>query len=72
MDGYQALANAIVEQAAQDYKAAVRMLKLHPDSKAAMKEALELEEFFHSCWYETLTDVDADYLINRLRKEAVK
>ena len=38
---YQALANAIIEQA----------------------------EFFHSTWYGILTQVDPDYLIDRLRKE---
>ena len=47
-------------------------LKKHPDDKAAMKEAMELEEFFHSSWYGVLTQVDPDYLIDRLRKETVK
>ncbi len=72
MTGYQALANAIVLQAAKDYKYAIRTLKKHPKSRAARTEALNLEKFFHSGWFGTLTDVDADYLINRLRKEAVK
>ena len=42
------------------------------DDKAAMKEAMELEDFFHSSWYGVLTQVDPDYLIDRLRKETVK
>ena len=50
----------------------ITSLKKHPDDKAAMKEAMELEEFFHSSWYGVLTQVDPDYLIDRLRKETVK
>ena len=69
---YQAMANAIIEQAAKDYRDSVRRLKRYPDSKAGMETAMELERFFHSDWYATLTDIDPDYLINRLRKEAVK
>ena len=72
MNRYEALANAIIEQAVCDYRSALRSLKKHPDSRAAMKEAMELEEFFHSTWYEVLTQVDPDYLIDRLRKETVK
>lgn len=71
MDGYQALANAIVKQAAMDYMSAVKYLKNHPDSRNAMEKAMECERFFHSDWYETLTDVDADYLIERLRKKVL-
>ena len=72
MSGYQALANAIIEQAAKDYRDAIHRLKRYPDSKVAMETAMEVERFFHSDWYATLTDIDPDYLIDRLRKEAVK
>ena len=72
MNGYQALANGIIEQAVKDYREVLRRLKKHPDDKSAMKEAMELEEFFHSSWYGVLTQVDPDYLIDRLRKETVK
>ena len=72
MMGYQALANAIIIQAAKDYKAAVRLLKRHPDSRASMNTAMEIERFFYSPWYSVLTNVDPDYLIQRLREEAAK
>lgn len=72
MTGYQALANAIIEQAVKDYRAALKILRWHPDSKAAMAEAMELERFFHSGWYGVLTEIDPDYLIKRLRKEAAQ
>ena len=72
MTGYQALANAVIEQAVKDYRDALRRLKRHPDSKAAMAEAMEIEGFFHSPWFGVLTQIDPDYLINRLRQETVK
>ncbi len=72
MTGYQALANAIIEQAVKDYRAALKVLRRHPDSKAAMAEAMEIERFFHSGWYGVLTEIDPDYLIKRLRKEAAQ
>lgn len=71
MNGYHVLANAIIIQAVKDYKSAIHTLKKNPESKMAMKQALELEEFFHSGWYKMLTGVDAEYLLDRLRKEAV-
>lgn len=72
MNGWQALANGIVEQAVKDYRAALKTLRRHPDSKVAMAEAMEIEKFFHSPWYGVLTQVAPDYLIDRLRKEAAK
>lgn len=72
MTRYQELANAIVEQAAKDYRAALKTLWRHPDSKAATQTTMEVERFFNSPWYAALTDIDPDYLIDRLRKETVK
>ena len=72
MNGWQALANGIVEQAVKDYRAALKTLRRHPDSKAAMATAMEVERYFHSDWYGQLTTIDPDYLIDRLRKEAAK
>ena len=70
--GWEALANAIVWQAAKDYRAALNELRKHPDSKAALLVARRLERFFRSGWYSILTDVDPVYLIRRLRKEAAQ
>lgn len=72
MNGWQALANGIVEQAVKDYRAALKTLRRHPDSKAAMATAMEVERFFHSDWYGQLTTIDPDYLFDGLRKEAAK
>ena len=58
MDPYQALANAIIEQAVKDYR-----MTDDPDDLA------ELEKFFRSEWYGVLTSLDAELLISQLRKE---
>ena len=67
---YENLANAIVKQAARDYMTALKRLKKDPYDRKKRKEVRELEEFFHSDWYELLTDVDPDYLIRKLREKA--
>lgn len=67
---YEALANAIVLQAVNDYRAALKKVKKNPQNKIAIDEALQIERFFRSQWYQTLTSVDGEYLINKLRKEA--
>ena len=41
-DPYERLANAIVIQAADDYRIALKKIKAHPKNKEAISEALEL------------------------------
>lgn len=72
MTGYQALANGIIEQAVKDYRAALKTLRRHRIPKRQWRQPMEVERFFHSSWFAVLTDIDPDYLIERLRKEAVK
>ena len=63
------LANAIVLQAVSDYRAALKKVKKNPNNRDAINEALQIEKFFRSEWYQTLTALDGEYLIDRLRKE---
>ena len=60
-------ANAIVKQAADDYRNALQG-KGYEQKKpeAVIKEVLR---FFRSEWFRTLTKVDAEYLIEQLNKE---
>ena len=73
---YENLANAIILQAVKDYKWARHRLDVNPKNRDAMHEKERLERFFHSPWYETLTDLDADRLIEgvkeRVHQEAAK
>lgn len=71
-DPYQNLANAIVAQAAEEYLSALKRLKKNPRNRTAMDDAMQLEKFFHSGWYEILTDVDPDYLIRKLREKVAE
>lgn len=64
---YRELASAIVKQAADDYRKALRGRGYQ--GKSAEKVIKELEKFFHSKWFHILTKVDPDYLIERLKAE---
>ena len=66
---YEKLANAIILQAVSDYRAALNKVKKNPKNRDAIDEALQIEKFFRSEWYQVLTAVDGEYLIDRLRKE---
>lgn len=68
-DPYENLANAVIAQAAEDYRAALKKIKAHPKNKDAINEALRIECFFRSGWYQTLTSVDGEFLIRRLQAE---
>ena len=59
-DPYERLANAVILSAVADYRAALKKIKHNPKSKAAIDEALQLEKFFRSSWYQQLTSVDGE------------
>lgn len=66
---YETLANAIVLQAVEDYRRALRKLKSNPDYSPALYTKREVERFFRSRWYAELTSVDPAILIRDLKKE---
>lgn len=66
---YEKLANAIVLQAVSDYRTALKKVKKNPNNRDAIDGALQIEKFFRSERYQTLTSLDGEYLIERLRKE---
>lgn len=68
MNPYQNLANAIVVQAAKDYRLVLHKQEQHPSDKRIQKTVREYEAFFRSAWYEMLTDVKPEYLLRRLRE----
>lgn len=69
MTPYENLANAIVVQAANDYREALNALNQNPKYKPAIKNKSELEQFFSSHWFDRLTKVDGEYLLSVLQKE---
>jgi hypothetical protein len=68
---YERLANAIVLRAVKDYRDALKRLKKHPKNGSASYTKREVERFFRSGWYTTLTTVDSEMLIQQLREEVI-
>lgn len=63
-EGVDLLRNAIVIQAAKDYKRSF-------DYKSGACDEFdrkEIEKFFRSEWYEQLTDVDSKYIMNEIKR----
>ena len=67
-EGFEALANAIVVQAVTDYRRLSEGKKLthHGSTQYTL---LELEKFFKSKWFDLLTRVDGEMLLERLQAE---
>lgn len=68
-DPYQNLANAIVLSAVKDYRDALKKLKKKPNNKLAADERDDIERLFRSGYFAILTEIDPEYLIDRLNKE---
>jgi len=78
MDGYEALANAIIIQAASDYRTARKVINSHPEGlaedkyyKKAVKIRDECRDFFEGDWVSVLTRVDGKDILCALNKERV-
>ena len=69
MDGYEKLANAIIEQAAKDYRFASRKLRKDPYHPTSLGTVREVEKFFQSEWFKTLTTADGETILNMLKEE---
>ena len=71
-DTYERLSNAIVLQAVKDYRNALKRLKKHPQNEKALNTKREVERFFRSDWYASLTTVNPEMLITKLKKEVIE
>ena len=66
---WEELANGIIIQAAQDWRAAMAILQENPEDAEARETVRETESFFLSEYYATLTKVDGAWLLRRLKEE---
>ena len=66
---YENLANGIVLQAVKDYREALKNLKRNPKNSEAEYTKMEVELFFSSSWYKVLTDLDPEFLLEKLKEE---
>ncbi len=69
MEPYESLANAIIVQAVKDYREALQRLDRHPEKNDYKAEVKSLERFFCSSWYQTLTDLDGNLLMRKVREK---
>lgn len=69
MDGYQRLANAVIIEAAKDFRAAYRRMKRFPNDTRAQAEVREITKFFCSERFEVLSDADGPMLLRRMMEE---
>ena len=61
---YENIANAIVIQACKDYRRAYRRyLRRYRSTGTPDAELAELEAFFRSAWYRSLTALDGEYTV---------
>ncbi len=66
---YEGLANAIILQAVKDYREAVKKLSRGRRNQNAQIQKDECLRFFRSQWFQSLTQVDAEFLIRKLDEE---
>ncbi len=68
-DSYYNLANAIVAQAAHDYRESLVRLSQNRNGTMARSEKEECERFFRSQWYEGLSSNDGEKIMEKIREE---
>ena len=66
---WEALTQAIILQAVEDYRKCRRLVRRKPDQKAAQAMIREVEQFFRSRWFCQLADVDGVKILEELKKE---
>ena len=69
MDQIEGLANAIIIQAAVDYRLALKQLRQNPLFQPAIRMSYEVERFFRSEWFSSLTRINGIELLARLKTE---
>lgn len=69
MNAYEKLANAIVLRAVDDYRDALKRLRRFPHDCDSKRTKAEVERFFRSGWFSTLTSLDPEVLIEKLTSE---
>ncbi len=66
---YENLANEIILRAVDDYRDALKRLDCFPHDRDSRHTKTEVERFFRSGWFSTLTTLDPEVLIQKLNEE---
>ena len=64
---YECLAEQIIIRAAKDYRNALKRLHKHPENPTALATKEEIEMFFRSKWFQVLSDIDPNVLIEGVK-----
>ena len=64
---YERLAEQIIIRAAKDYRNALKRLFRHPENPTALATKEEIEMFFRSKWFQVLSDIDPNVLIEGVK-----
>lgn len=67
---WQALSQAIILQAVEDYRKCRRLVRRKPGQVEAQKMIREVEAFFRSRWFMQLSDVNGSMILEQLKREA--
>ena len=67
---WQDLADAIIVQAASDYRRTMKNLRENSHNTRLLSDRQSLEAFFQSGWFQRLTSLDGRQLLTDLQKEA--
>lgn len=66
---YENLANAVIRQAAYDYKVAYKKLMINPNNYVAKDTVNEIRSFFHSGYFSLFTEADPDYILEVIERK---
>ena len=66
---WEALANAIILVAVDDYRKYRRLVRCKPGQIEAQKMIREVEAFFRSRWFKQLSEADGNMILEQLKKE---
>ena len=69
-DNVALLLNAVVIQAARDYRAACRILRRRPDKEEAQRMKADAENFFLSEDFSAYSSVDGKQILKMLKEES--
>ena len=67
---WQALSQAIILQAVEDYRKCRQLVRRKPGQVDAQKMIREVEAFFRSRWFMQLSDVNGSMILEQLKREA--
>ena len=66
---YEALGNAIIMQAVEDYRRAGKKMAAGREITACQKERKSIVKFIKSTWFTELTEVRPEILLKKLKEE---